>query len=345
MTAIEDRFANMALWIDEACALLDARGVVVAANDKMFALLGQQIANYPMERFIRHEDFVETLRAARDQAMVSELTYFRTDKLRREFQLRVAPFEETHVLVVILDNTDTVSVDRIRSDFVANVSHELRSPLSALSGFIETLKEGAGESPETREKFLAIMQSEAERMQRLIDDLLSLSRVEAIEHRTPNDQVALYAIVEQTVEALSVQSQAKQMSFQWQLHDNLSADQLNVFGKADELRQVFQNLIENAIRYGDTGSQIDLAFRLDETTAQNLLCVDVVNQGPTIDPQDIARLTERFYRIDAGRARQMGGTGLGLAIVKHIVNRHLGRLRITSAAGKTSFCVSLRRDS
>lgn len=344
MTALQDRFANMALLIDEACALLDARGIVIAANDKMFALLGHQIAEYPMERFIRHEGFVEALRAARDQALVSELTYSRTDKLRREFHLRIAPFEETHVLVVIVDDTDTVSVNRIRSDFVANVSHELRSPLSVLSGFIETLRDGADAEPETRGKFLTIMQSEAERMQRLVDDLLSLSRVEAIEHRTPNDKVDVYTIMQQTVDAFSAQSLAKKMSFQWQLEDALCADELIVLGNADELRQVFQNLIENAIRYGDADSEIELAFSLDDTARQNLLRVQVINQGPTIDNHDIARLTERFYRVDSGRARQMGGTGLGLAIVKHIINRHRGRLRITSTAGKTSFSVSLRRN-
>ncbi|MBT7641873.1 MAG: two-component sensor histidine kinase [Rhodobiaceae bacterium] len=342
MTPVEDRFANMALLIGEACALLNARGVVVAANQPMFGLLGQRIANYPMERFIRHQDFVETLRAAREDGRVSELSYTRTDKLRRQLHLRVAPFEREHVLVVIVDKTDTISIDRIRSDFVANVSHELRSPLSAVSGFIETLRDGAGEDRQTRDKFLAIMQAEAERMQRLIDDLLSLSRVEAMEHHTPNDKVDLHALLEQTIAALSAQAMAKQMRFAWHLEAPLGPDACCVLGMADELRQVFQNLIENAIRYGDAGSVIELGF-MPEPDQPGFLRVEVLNQGPVIEKQDIARLTERFYRIDAGRARDMGGTGLGLAIVKHIVNRHQGRLRIASSPENTRFCVTLRR--
>jgi two-component system phosphate regulon sensor histidine kinase PhoR len=342
MTAIEDRFANMALLIDQSCALLDARGVVVAANDKMFALLGQQIATYPMERFIRHQDFVETLRAAREDGQVSELTYTRTDNLRRQLHLRVAPFELDHVLVVIVDETDMISIDRIRSDFVANVSHELRSPLSAVAGFIETLRDGAGEDRQTRDKFLAIMQAEAERMQRLIDDLLSLSRVEAMEHQKPNDIVDLHALLEQTVAALSAQAMAKQMSFAWHLEAPLGPDTCCVLGMADELRQVFQNLIENAIRYGFAGSVIELVLTA-EPGQPDFLRVEVRNQGPVIEKRDIGRLTERFYRIDAGRAQEMGGTGLGLAIVKHIVNRHQGRLRIDSSPENTRFCVTLSR--
>ena len=342
MTPVEDRFANMALLIGEACALLNARGVVVAANQPMFGLLGQRIANYPMERFIRHQDFVETLRAAREDGRVSELSYTRTDKLRRQLHLRVAPFEREHVLVVIVDKTDTISIDRIRSDFVANVSHELRSPLSAVSGFIETLRDGAGEDRQTRDKFLAIMQAEAERMQRLIDDLLSLSRVEAMEHQKPNDIVDLHALLEQTVAALSAQAMAKQMSFAWHLEAPLGPDACCVLGMADELRQVFQNLIENAIRYGFAGSVIELGLTA-EPGQPDFLRVEVRNQGPVIEKRDIGRLTERFYRIDAGRAQEMGGTGLGLAIVKHIVNRHQGRLRIASSPENTRFCVTLSR--
>ena len=202
MDEVNKRFESMAALVDEASLLLDAQSIVVQANEKALALLGNYIIGYPIDRFLRHADFAEAVRLAHEDGRPSSLDYTLMDQVRRSFTLRIARFDEVHVMLVIFDGTMSLSVDRIRSDFVANVSHELRSPLTALSGFIETLQDGAIDDGESRDRFLAIMQAEAARMQRLIDDLLSLSRVEAEEHRPPDDAVAILPVLDELASAM-----------------------------------------------------------------------------------------------------------------------------------------------
>lgn len=348
MQNLTDNFEQLAALIDEAVILLDASGVVSRANSQAFELLGQHIAGFPLDGFLRHPDFMAALQAAQGDGQVSDLSYTRMDQVRREFRIRLAPFGDEHVLLVLADTTSKLSVDRIHSDFVANVSHELRSPLTALNGFIETLQDGAMDDVAVRDNFLTIMKSEADRMQRLIDDLLSLSRVEAREHNSPSDTVDMMLILNETVSALSQRAADRKMRLVIRHDENrIDAQALFVKGVSDELRQVFQNLIENALTYGAADSDVVLDISQGRTAygeiRSDLLRVQVINQGDTIAPEHVARLTERFYRIDKGRARKMGGTGLGLAIVKHIINRHRGRLRITSEDGQTSFSVTLPR--
>jgi two-component system phosphate regulon sensor histidine kinase PhoR len=333
--------------LDEASLLLDAQGNVVQANEKALTLLGGHIIGYPIDRFLRHPDFAEAVRLAHAEKRLTSLDYTLMDQVRRSFTLRIAHFDAEHVLLVIFDGTMSLSVDRIRSDFVANVSHELRSPLTALSGFIETLQEGAINDAESGQRFLTIMQAEAARMQRLIDDLLSLSRVEAEEHRPPDEAVALLPLLEELMSAMRDEAGKTGKKLAIYLAEELTDDDLYVRGARDELRQVFQNLVENAMRYGTPETAIDLRVSVGRLASgqsrDDLLRVQIINQGETIAPEHLARLTERFYRIDEGRSRQFGGTGLGLAIVKHIVNRHRGRLRITSEDGQTTVSVTLPR--
>lgn len=347
MDEVNKRFESMAALVDEASLLLDAQSIVVQANEKALTLLGNYIIGYPIDRFLRHADFAEAVRLAHEDGRPSSLDYTLMDQVRRSFTLRIARFDEVHVMLVIFDGTMSLSVDRIRSDFVANVSHELRSPLTALSGFIETLQDGAIDDGESRDRFLTIMRAEAGRMQRLIDDLLSLSRVEAEEHRPPDDTVAILPVLRELVSAMRDEAAKKGKTLSVNLADELADADLLVRGAQDELRQVFQNLVENAVRYGAPETTISILLSTGRLAGgqlrENLLRVQVVNQGETIAPEHLARLTERFYRIDKGRSRQFGGTGLGLAIVKHIVNRHRGRLRISSEDGQTTVSVTLPR--
>jgi len=226
----------------------------------------------------------------------------------------------------------------MRSDFVANVSHELRSPLTAINGFIETLKGAAKNDEQAREKFLGIMEDESQRMVRLIEDLLSLSKVQASEHVAPQNKVDLKNILEHAIEILAPLAKQENTKINFQIPDN---EQIEVVGDKDQLLQVFINLLENAIKYGATtnseasneasDNQVEIIIS-HETRAPGIagpaIAVKFSDQGPGIPPEHIPRLTERFYRIDTGRSRQKGGTGLGLAIVKHIVARHRGRLQI-----------------
>ena len=241
----------------------------------------------------------------------------------------------TYALLSCEDVSAVEEAGQMRRDFVANVSHELRTPLTALLGFVETLKGAARDDPEARARFLDIMDREAGRMARLVADLLSLSRVEEEERHRPMNDVELCALiagVAATFEPVAARSGAT-------LNLTLPAGPLVVPGDPGQLRQVVTNLIENAIKYGRTGSSVDISVTQvtdDPTLRSDAVRITVTDHGEGIAPHHLPRLTERFYRVDAHRSREVGGTGLGLAIVKHIVSRHRGRLRIESKLGQGS---------
>ena len=262
------------------------------------------------------------------------------------FSLKVAAIEGEAfqgVLATFEDVSPLEDVGQMRRDFVANVSHELRTPLTALLGFIETLRGPAKDDARARDRFLEIMEAEASRMNRLVRDLLSLSRVESEERIRPGQQLDLLGTVQSTVKALEPIAEDKGISV------NLTAPngEVMVDGDIDQLNQVFTNLIENAIKYGGNGGDVSVTVTVldrDPTVRGPAVRVEVTDQGQGIDPIHIPRLTERFYRVDSHRSREMGGTGLGLAIVKHIINRHRGRIQISSALGEGStFTVTLPR--
>jgi len=223
----------------------------------------------------------------------------------------------------------------MRADFVANVSHELRTPLSSLLGFVETLRGPARDDKEAQEKFLTIMHEQAERMSRLIEDLLSLSRIEMDEHTRPRGRVDVRHVLGNVKDMLSMKAAARRMRIELQIPEATAP----LPGDADQLTQVFQNLIDNALKYGREGTAVEVTV---SGPAEGELSVSVSDQGEGIAPEHLPRLTERFYRVDAARSRQLGGTGLGLAIVKHIVNRHRGHLSVESTRGEGSrFTVTL----
>jgi two-component system phosphate regulon sensor histidine kinase PhoR len=224
------------------------------------------------------------------------------------------------------DLTPLRRVDEMRADFVANASHELRTPLAALSGFIETLQGPARDDPAARERFLGIMQAQAYRMARLIDDLLSLSRIELNAHLRPDKEVELVSIIRQVVDGLQTLARDRDIEVR------VSApERLIVRGDRDELLRVFENLVENALKYAGSGKHVDISVA--EASPREAR-VAVRDYGPGIAPEHLPRLTERFYRVDVVQSRSEGGTGLGLALVKHILNRHGGRLTIESVFGE-----------
>jgi two-component system phosphate regulon sensor histidine kinase PhoR len=235
------------------------------------------------------------------------------------------------VLIAFHDLTPLRRVEEMRADFIANASHELRTPLAALSGFIETLRGSAREDPLARERFLGIMQAQANRMARLIDDLLSLSRIELNAHLRPDKQVDVVAIMRQVADSLQTLARDRGV----EIGMKAPTDQLVVLGDRDELMRVFENLIENALKYAASGKKIDIVLATAEPAkGTREALVEVRDYGPGIAPEHLPRLTERFYRVDVSESRAQGGTGLGLALVKHILNRHGGRLTIESVAGK-----------
>ena len=234
-------------------------------------------------------------------------------------------------LLTVTDLTEVKRAEQLRADFVANASHELRTPLAVLLGFIETLTGPASDDQEAQRQFLPIMQQQANRMARLVDDLLSLSRIELTEHAAPTRQVDVAEVVGPVARALGLRAAERDMRIELNIADNLPP----VLGEPDELAQIFQNLIDNAIKYARPGTAITVTAgpsgKLDRGVA-----VKVRDRGEGIAKQHLSRLTERFYRADAARASGICGTGLGLAIVKHVVNRHHGLLEIASKVGRGS---------
>jgi two-component system, OmpR family, phosphate regulon sensor histidine kinase PhoR len=221
-------------------------------------------------------------------------------------------------------------VEEMRADFIANASHELRTPLAALLGFIETLQGSAKDDPAAREKFLAIMQGQAARMARLIDDLLSLSRIELNAHLQPNTPADLTPIVRQVADGLQMLARDRGV----EIKVTVPSEPLIVLGDRDELIRALENLVENALKYGAAGKRVDLTLARGQTRAGAPEArLSVRDYGPGIAPEHLPRLTERFYRVDVAESRAQGGTGLGLALVKHVLNRHGGRLSIDSTPG------------
>ena len=238
-------------------------------------------------------------------------------------------------VLTLHDITELKRAEQMRADFIANATHELRTPLATLIGFIETLRGPAREDAEARDRFLAIMHGQAARMARLIEDLLSLSRIELNEHVMPKDQVALGPALYEIAETLELRAAERGMSIRLEVPTDLP----DVLGDHDELAQVFQNLIENAIKYGRAGSEIAVQAATVRSPARiaggwdDAVAIAVRDEGEGIPREHLPRLTERFYRVDTARSREMGGTGLGLAIVKHILNRHRGSLDVQSTPG------------
>jgi two-component system phosphate regulon sensor histidine kinase PhoR len=232
------------------------------------------------------------------------------------------------IALVIDDLTEHRRIDRIRVDFVANASHELRTPLASLVGFIDTLQGPAREDAAARERFLKIMRDQGTRMSRLIDDLLSLSRIEMKAHVRPSDQVDLNTVVRQVVDALEPLARELEVKIETALPD----EPVMVTGERDELIQVVENLVENGCKYGQSGGRVEVA--VSATVAGQGPSVSVRDHGPGIAEEHIPRLTERFYRVDVAESRKHRGTGLGLAIVKHILARHRARLTVESKLGE-----------
>jgi len=242
-------------------------------------------------------------------------------------------------ILTLHDVTELKRSEQMRADFIANAGHELKTTLAALIGFIETLLGPAREDVAARERFLGIMREQAQRMARLVDDLLSLSRIELNEHVAPTGRIALAPVIDEVARGLELRAAERGI----RIRRALPADLPEVQGDRDELAQIFQNLLDNAVKYGRTESEVTVKGATGSGAATGLVQVAVADRGDGIPGDQLPRLTERFYRVDTARSRELGGTGLGLAIVKHILNRHRGRLDIASEVGHGStFTVWLR---
>jgi two-component system phosphate regulon sensor histidine kinase PhoR len=321
---------------DELDTLLDAlphpslivrRGRIEHCNDAALALLGRHIAGQDVRLALRHPAAIDLLAGPRATTEPARIEIVGLGTAQQSWEVDIQPIREDRLLVLLFDQSGRQATERMRVDFVANASHELRTPLAGILGFIETLRDPvAGADEATRERFLAIMDGEARRMQRLVDDLMSLSRIEADKYRAPDQPVALTPLVEEVTSVFRQGQNKRGQDVVVELAPGLPA----VRGDRAQLSQLLHNLISNALKYGTPGTAVTVSARLLES---GMVEIRVVDQGDGIQPEHLPRLTERFYRVDSSRSRAMGGTGLGLAIVKHIVQRHGGVLHLDSIVG------------
>jgi two-component system phosphate regulon sensor histidine kinase PhoR len=314
--------------------LVDRRTLVVEANPAARALLPALHQARPLSFALRDPEVLDGVEAVLSSGMPRRIAFSTRIPLERTFEVQIGalPMPDGSGVSAVLFLRDLTSARRLeamRVDFVANASHELRTPLATLIGFIETLQGPARDDAQARARFLEIMRVQALRMTRLIDDLLSLSRIELREHVAPTAVVDLGDLARQMVDAQGPPAEARGASIRFED----GAGPYPVPGDADELARVIENLIENAVKYGGGQVSVGLAREEDARLGRRII-LSVADDGPGIPPEHIPRLTERFYRVDVASSRARGGTGLGLAIVKHSLNRHRGRLAIESAVGQ-----------
>lgn len=315
-----------------------------------------ELAGAPLGAALRRPEVLEAIEEALATATGAEVAFETIGVQPRFWRAFARPLEadaagRRQLVVVLRDETDARRTERMRADFLANASHELRTPLASLAGFVETLRTHAKDDPEAREKFLGIMAQQATRMARLVDDLLSLSRIELNEHIAPSGRVDLARTVQDVADAIRPLIEERQVT----IAAHAEPDVTPVVGDRDQLVQVIQNLVDNAVKYTPAGGRVRILLQAassievarapsrtgvglsllspDAAEGQSFVVLRVTDEGPGIARQHLPRLSERFYRVEGQRS---GGTGLGLAIVKHVVNRHRGGLMVESAEGEGS---------
>jgi two-component system phosphate regulon sensor histidine kinase PhoR len=333
--------------IPDPVILVDRRSLVVEANRAAHGLLPGLKTSHPLSFALRSPDVLDGIDEVLDTGIPLKIEYSERVPTERTFEVHIGPLQgdttsidvQSGVVLFFRDLTSARRLEVMRADFVANASHELRTPLASLLGFIETLQGPARNDPKAQERFLEIMRVQAQRMKRLIDDLLSLSRIEMRVHVLPTQPVDLVALARQMVETNAPMAKERGVV----IRANMPAHPVRVLGDRDELLRVLENLIENGVKYGESGGAVDVTIDSAQTgQSGHQVVLSVQDYGPGIAPEHLPRLTERFYRVDVVQSRDKGGTGLGLAIVKHIVNRHRGHLDITSDPGQGAcFTVTL----
>lgn len=306
---------------------------VRAANPSVDAILGPDLLDKHYITALRQPTVIAAIAETRRTGMANAVRYTGWSGPKDTVYKVSVALAQNDIVLTFEDQTASEQAGQMRRDFVANVSHELRTPLTALLGFIETLNGAAKDDPVARSRFLGIMAHEANRMRRLVDDLMSLTRVEEDERVRPREEVELGALLASVLKGLEPQASAAGVTVSL----DLVVPEETVPGDAGQLVQVFTNLVENAIKYGATGKEVKVSLlprAMHARLRAEAVQITVTDKGEGIAEHHLARLTERFYRVDNHRSREVGGTGLGLAIVKHIINRHRGRMTIESQVGQ-----------
>ncbi|BCG76408.1 two-component sensor histidine kinase [Mesorhizobium sp. 113-1-2] len=331
----------LAAAVADPLVIFDRSATMVHANAAAFAAFGGIAPGLSLPLKFRAPEMQTLLDSVLSGTIASDVVDY-TEKLPVERAYRVSASSVGHgtdlYVLVFKDQSEARRIDRMRADFIANASHELRTPLASIAGFIETLRGPARNDPAAREQFLQIMQNQTGRMARLIDDLLSLSRLEMKPYLKPGTEVDLRQTVDSVIDSLAPLARENNVA----IERDFASGPLNVPGDRDELFQVFENLLENACKYGQSGGRVLVSIARADDGSEPGIDVTIRDFGPGIPEEHIPRITERFYRIDVETSRTQKGTGLGLSIVKHILTRHNARLTIWSEVGEgAAFSVHL----
>jgi len=319
--------------------------IIVRTNRAARTIFGQNLANKSLASIIPSDELLNGVTSVIAELRGRDLEFHLDEPVPRDFRAIIERFPAASsggisVIITLNDITELKRVEKMRADFVANASHEIRTPLASIKGFIETLRGPAKDDVAVHEEFLKVMDEQATRMVNLINDLLSLSKIETNAHTLPKGKVDMLRIIRNEKENFSWAAKEKEMEIVLDVSDNLPA----IRGEERELMQVIHNLIVNAIKYGNQATDIKITARVTSVLPSDpnmvklhrAVCIAIIDKGDGIAKEHLPRLTERFYRIDSARTRTVGGTGLGLAIVKHIIHRHRGVLKIDSVVGEGS---------
>ena len=331
---------DLASAVPDPIVMVDSRGTVRYANEAAVAFFGAIPQGTVLTQRFRTPDMLQLMNALLREGRSGAIDYGERVPMERAFRIAAMPLGAGSGLFMIhfKDQSETRRIDRMRADFIANASHELRTPLASIAGFIETLRGPARNDEKARDSFLQIMQTQTSRMARLIDDLLTLSRIEMKPHLPSREKVDLVETIASVIDSLAYLAS----DYGVEVVFARPSAPVAVSGSRDELIQVFVNLLENACKYGQSGGRVDISLESSREGPSPEVAVTFRDYGPGIAEEHIPRITERFYRIDGDTSATRNGTGLGLAIVKHILTRHDGRLVVRSKPGEgASFIVHL----
>jgi two-component system phosphate regulon sensor histidine kinase PhoR len=332
---LQDLFINQ---IEDIIIILNKFNIVTYINKAGIENFGSNLEGNHIGSEIRIPDLLDAIDQNKIDKKIKKIDIELTIPVFKFYKISVSSIKSDYTLIIIRDFTEMRKSQNMRSDFIANASHELRTPLVSLKGFLETITDSAKDDPKSQKKFLEIMKSEANKMEVLIEDLMLLSRIELQEHIRLKDKVDIKEVIENIILLNSKKISEKKLN----VNLNIKEEERFVIGDREKLSAVFLNLLDNAIKYSGNSKSIKIGSSENTSGLKNYTSISVIDEGFGIAPEDIHRITERFFRTENAKKLKIEGTGLGLAITKHIINQHRGELKITSKFGKGSeFIVSL----
>ena len=315
--------------IEDIVIILSKFNIIVYANKAAINNFGSNLEGKHITASIRISELLDQIDQHRSDNQIKIINVEIKNPIFKYYKISISPIQSEQILLVFKDFTEIQKSQLIRSDFIANASHNLKTPLVSIKGFLETIEDSAKNDPRSQKKFIEIMKMEANKMEILIEDLMTLSRIEQQEHISINNKINLIQVIEDVILLISNRIKEKKIS----LKLNLDQNQKFVIGDAEKLSTLFLNLIDNAIKFSSPGKTIEIKNSNHEEFFKKYISISIIDEGIGINEEDIHRVTERFFRAENTRKLKIEGTGLGLAIAKHIINQHRGELKILSKIG------------